>query len=309
MLSFRGPFAARTVARDRAFLSGLAGLVEHERATLADQDFGPISRARESLSFELLVAGIAQLRDRGVAAQLASTGDAATLTSTQIETLHRLLLAAQDLRAIARARLHALFATSVTGFRDRSVALSAAFAVRAAARATTRQELVRASVTGEHAVLTLAGRSSLVVGATRVARLVAAKVAARPSFGRGTAAGSVARCLHELSRLAGKLTLAVETAGLALVAGAASGGSATLHVPPRTEPKQQKGKEPQSALESNPSASPDLGLDSIKRGSTHYRCVRKPWTSLVIVTKRRARAWTWAGGGSRGILTRKPAQE
>src|SRR5882757_8840799 len=100
-----------------ALLTCLAGLVDRERAALADQDRAGVRGARERLSLELLVARIADLGDARVTAQLAGRGCATARPAAQIEALHSVLFADQHLSTVDRAGLRILVVTSVSLFR------------------------------------------------------------------------------------------------------------------------------------------------------------------------------------------------
>src|SRR5450432_1368788 len=193
----------RAGAFDQALLTRFARFVERERAALADQNARTVRRARKSLPFQLLVARIAELGDRRVAAQLATGRRAATESTARIVRDHHVVLADQNLSAVTRARLERLVATRIVRLRDRGVTRRAPIRVDAAPGAAARHDSIQPAVTREHAVLGAAGRRALVVGTARVAGFVAAEVAAGSLLARRAAARALARRLDEMTGLAG----------------------------------------------------------------------------------------------------------
>src|SRR5882757_3212476 len=132
----------RAAAHDETLLPDLAGLVERERATFADQNARSVRGAGKRLPFQLLVARVAELGDRRVATQLAAERAAAAGATTRIKRDHRLVFADQHLARITRTSLESFVAARVIRLCDGGITCGAPVCIRAAPRAATGNDAI-----------------------------------------------------------------------------------------------------------------------------------------------------------------------
>jgi len=226
----------------RALLACFAGLIERETAISTDQDTGRVARTRKCLPFQLLVAGVAQLGDRGITTQLARRRFAAVRAATGVQLAHHVGATRQHGRAIRCARFEVFVPTGILGLGDRGVAECALVCGNAALGSATRNHGVGARVASEHAVLRVTDRSALIVGAARVTGVVGRDIATHAALTLGATLGPAAWGLDEAIALTLEFQRAAQAASLAFIARATGARFARKNQQKRQQYRGAKGQ-------------------------------------------------------------------